>query len=140
MPLAHYIPLLRKNKLKVTPKRMAVIGLFLSRKRYLSPQEVHGFLRNKFSCLGLPSVYRILEELRGVGILTKVERRERMLYYAICKDVDTRHHHFVCRNCRKVEEVYYDEFSKLACHIAKSIRAKAEVHSMQIEGLCEACK
>lgn len=136
-----YYECLRRSSLKVTPKRQAVIGLFLRTRKCLGPRQIWQRLRPGFSRLGLPSIYRILEELRGCGILDRMERRDRRLYYALCTVRDAgHHHHFVCRKCERVEEVAFCNFGELAGLIEKQLGGKAESHDLRVEGLCRHCR
>lgn len=136
-----YLNWLRKHHLKVTPRRKAVIGLLSREKRYFSPLEVWNLLKCQFTHLGLPTTYRILEELRNIGLLTRIERENRQLYYFLCKVSPTvHHHHFVCKSCKRVEPVEFCDFGRINQFIEKKLNGKAESHSLQIEGLCSECK
>lgn len=139
MDIKYYLDKVKAGQLKNTPKRRAVIGLFLRGNKYLGPQEVRRMLKNRFSRLGLPSVYRILEELHRLGILAKVEKN-RQLYYALCRTPQGDHHHFVCKKCKRVEEVNYCNFKEISRFIEKELNGKVESHLLQIEGLCSHCK
>lgn len=136
-----YFNRLREHNLKVTPKRKAVINLLLKEERYFSPSEVWSVLRKKSTHLGLPTTYRILEELKSIGILTKIEREDGHLYYFLCDVPHTvHHHHFVCRNCKKVEAVKFCNSRQIARFIEQELDCKTETHFFQIEGLCSQCK
>jgi len=135
-----YLQVLRKNKLKITPKRKAVIGLFLKSGMRMEPYEVYRKLKQKLSKLGLPTVYRILDELEGIGILVQSPTEDRQLRYALCDCPGTHHHHFVCRKCKKVDEVDFCNFKGISKFIEKNLRAKVETHHLQIEGVCAKCK
>ena len=139
MDIKYYLGKVKAGRLKNTPKRRAVIKLFLRAKKYLGPQEVRCALQNQFSRLGLPSVYRILEELYRLGILVKVEK-DRQLYYTLCSAPQGDHHHFVCKKCRGVEEVNYCNFKEISRFIEKELHGKVESHLLQIEGLCSNCR
>ena len=139
MDIKHYLNKVKAGRLKNTPKRRAVIGLFLRGNKYLGPQEVQRVLKDQFSRLGLPSVYRILEELYQLGILVKVEKN-RQLYYALCRIPHHDHHHFICKKCKKVEEVDYCNFKEVSEFIERELNGKVESHLLQIEGLCSQCK
>lgn len=136
----HYFKLLKKNSLKVTPKRKAVIALFLKNSRHMGPYDVFEHLRKKIVPLGLPTVYRILEELCGIGILTKVPSSDRQLAYVLCRMPEEHHHHFVCRKCHKVEEVEYCNFEAISALIKKKFGGIVEQHSLHMEGLCGRCQ
>ena len=136
-----YSDCLREGRLKVTPKRRAVIDLFLRRRACLGPAGIWRSLKPGFKSLGLPSVYRILEELRGCGILDRVERRDGQLSYALCTSRDAgHHHHFVCRKCERVEEVDFCNFRDMAGFIEEQLGCKTESHSLRVEGLCKRCR
>lgn len=138
---AQYHERLRGNNLKVTPKRRAVIGIFLRTRKCFGPRQIWQSLKPDFPRLGLPSIYRILEELRGCGILDRMERRDRRLCYALCTVHDAgHHHHFVCRKCERVEEVDFCNFRELAGLIEKQLGGKVESHDLRVEGLCKHCR
>ncbi|MFA6358427.1 MAG: Fur family transcriptional regulator [Candidatus Omnitrophota bacterium] len=140
MDANNYLITLKENHLKITPRRRAVIELFLKEGRYLGPYEIRVILKKRSLKVGLPSVYRILEELEEAGILVKVEHKNRQIYYGLCKKPHQDHHHFICRKCKKVEEVEYCNFTGVSEFIEKNLCGKVESHTMQIEGLCSACK
>ena len=131
-----YLNKLRKNNLKLTPKRKAIIDFFLCKERYLTPQDLWEGLKKKFKHLGLPSIYRNLETFSQCGILTKIQRPDRRLYYGLCNSKNKHHHHIICIKCGKVEE-----FSDCDLFRKKTIKGfKVVSHSLQIEGICVNCR
>ena len=135
-----YIQVLKDNCLKVTPRRKAVIDSFMKCSSYMSPYDVHSKLKKKLSTIGLPTVYRILAELKNTGILVQSLSEDRQLRYALCTLPNEHHHHFTCRKCRKVEEVGFCNFKGVSRFIENKLNAKVEAHQLQIEGLCSKCK
>ncbi|HTZ11101.1 MAG TPA: Fur family transcriptional regulator [Candidatus Margulisiibacteriota bacterium] len=135
-----YIQVLKDNRLKITPRRKAVIDIFLKCSAHLSPYDVHVKLKRKLSTLGLPTVYRILAEFKNVGILVQSLSEDRQLRYALCSLPHQHHHHFTCRKCSKVEEVDFCNFKSVSQFIKNKLNAKVESHQLQIEGLCSKCK
>ncbi len=138
--MKYYLDVLKQNGLKITPKRRAVIDLFLKNNRRMGPREVYQKLRKDIAPLGLPTVYRILEQLKNIGVLMQIPSEDRQLYYVLCKMPDGHHHHFVCRGCRRVEEVEYCNFGAVSKFIEKNLNGKVEQHFLQIEGLCSKCR
>jgi len=136
----NYLEILKANSLKITPRRKAVIELFLTKGSYLGPYEIRDILKKKSLKIGLPSIYRILEELEVTDILVKVEHKNRQLYYSLCKKPQEDHHHFICRQCNKVEEVEFCNFQEISQFIEKKLKGKVQHHSLHIEGLCSKCK
>ena len=138
--MEQYLKILKNNNLKITPRRRAVLGIFLGNEIYLGPYDVRKLLLKSKINIGLPSVYRILQEFKKTGILVEIERADRQLYYGLCKTPDCDHHHFICKKCNKVEEVEFCNFDEMARFIEKKLKAKVERHTLHIEGLCAACK
>lgn len=134
-----YLAILKKHSLKITPKRRAVIALFLKTKRRLGPAEIYRDLAKKISPLGLPTIYRILEEFCRIGILVRIVHKDRALSYSLCALLDKHHHHFICRRCQRVEEVESCCFGQTAKAIEHSLGCRIEEHFLQIEGLCASC-
>ncbi|MFA5090811.1 MAG: Fur family transcriptional regulator [Candidatus Omnitrophota bacterium] len=135
-----YLQALKSNRLKITPRRKAVIDLFMKQGIQMGPYDVYEKLQNRLSVIGMPTVYRILDEFTKVGILVKSLSEDRQLRYALCALPGEHHHHFTCRKCRKVEEVAFCDFNKVSKFIEKNLKAKVEAHQLQIEGLCSKCK
>jgi Fe2+ or Zn2+ uptake regulation protein len=73
--------ILKELKLKATPKRLAILDILYHASIYLSPDEVWTQMKERFRTIGLPTVYRNLEELAGRGIISKVIHPDRKLYY-----------------------------------------------------------
>lgn len=137
-----YVKLLRDNGLKATPKRKAVIDIMLNNRRYYSPMEVWENIKCRFSTLGLTSVYRILESLENIGIVTTVEKEDRRLYYFLCTidNYKSPHHHFICRSCHGVRPVNRCHVDMLYTFVEEELGCKPEAHYLQIEGLCRKCR
>ena len=135
-----YIQRLRQKGHRITPKLRAVIELFLHNQRVLGAFEVHSALQNEFEALGLPTVYRILDNLAKAGILMTFVNKDRELRYFICRQLETEHHHhFICKSCGKVDEVQLCIIDKVSTFIKNSLQADVQDHFLQLEGLCSKC-
>lgn len=140
MLLETYIARLKKNGHRVTPKVRAVIALFLERRSVLGPLDVQARLQKEFKGVGLPTIYRILETLANCGILLTAANPERQLRYYLCRDInEEHHHHFICLQCGKVEEVNLCLMEQLEKFVQRRLKATVQNHLLQIEGLCSKC-
>ncbi len=135
-----YIQVLKDNRLKITPRRKAVIDIFMKCSAHMSPYDVCAKLKKKLPTIGLPTVYRILTEFKNAGILVQSLSEDRQLRYALCTLPNEHHHHFTCRKCRKIEEVDFCNLKGVSRFIENKLNAKVEAHQLQIEGLCSKCK
>ena len=133
----HYIHKLRAQKLKITPKRQAILDYFIKEGRNLTPEQVWEKLKKVFKNLGYPSVYRNLESFKECGILVKIQREDRRLCYALCTANESahHHHHIVCILCGKVDDVEGCVLSG----IKNASGYKVLKHMVQLEGLCPKC-
>jgi Fe2+ or Zn2+ uptake regulation protein len=131
---------LRDGGLKVTPRRVAIARMLLRSGRATTPDQVWRRLRPGLGRLGLPSVYRILEELSGVGLLTRIELDDRVLRYAACTAGPGHHHHIVCSRCGRVEVVDCGFPASSRRAIKRRTGFRVTSHTMQVEGLCPDCQ
>ena len=135
--MEEFLDKLRIAGCKVTPRRKAIIDLFLGEGGVRSPQEIREALKEKIGQCGLPGIYRNLETMVSCGILFRIvtfggERR-----YALCRadNVEGHHHHIVCISCGRVGVVtdcLYSDGMKIDGFRLLN-------HVVQLNGLCEAC-
>ena len=135
-----HIAKLKSQKLKLTPKRKAILDCFVKAGKHLTPEDVWKSLKSTFKRLGLPSIYRNLESFVKCEILVKIYREDRRLYYALCQshahsDYHHHHHHIVCVKCGKVDDVEGCMFADI-----KTVNGyKVLKHTLQLDGLCPKC-
>ncbi|HZR17250.1 MAG TPA: Fur family transcriptional regulator [Verrucomicrobiae bacterium] len=140
MSVETYIKRLRQSGHRITPKVRAVLKLFVERGSVLDPFEVRARLHKQFKGIGLPTVYRILESLANCGILLTAVNPERQLRYYLCRHIDeAHHHHFICLECGKVEEVNLCLMDEVEKYVERRLKATVRNHLLQIEGLCAKC-
>ncbi len=130
--------MLKSLKLKATPKRLAVLALLAAEEGYVSPEDIRCKLQGEFARLGLPTVYRILDELAAGGIITKIIHPNRQLYYYFCGNTE-HHHHFICLSCRRVEDLDGCGLHGMDGEIAAKTGGKVLSHILQVNGLCRDC-
>ncbi len=129
---------LKGLNLKATPKRLAILRTLALESTYVSPEEIWQKLRGRFSAIGLPTVYRNLEELAAGGVISKVIHPNRQLYYHFCPNRH-HHHHFICVACRRVEDVDVCALDGLEREIDAKIGGRVLSHIIQVNGLCRNC-
>jgi len=130
--------ILRSLNLKKTPKRLALLDILMKESAYLSPEEIWKKMKRKFGRIGLPTIYRNLEELSERNIISKVTLPNRQLYYYLCQN-QSHHHHFICLSCRKVEDISFCGFNELEKEVTQKIKGKILSHIMQVNGICRNC-
>jgi Fur family ferric uptake transcriptional regulator len=129
---------LKKLSLKVTPKRIAIIEILMKEPGYLSPEEIWRKMKRQFNRIGLPTVYRNLEELADGNVISKITHPNRQLYYFFCGN-NEHHHHFVCLSCRNVDDINFCAIHELQKEVKKKLDAQVVSHILQVNGLCKEC-
>ena len=130
--------LLKRLGLKVTPRRLAVIEVMADEGTILSAEQVWTKARARIGNVGLPTIYRILEELARAGQVTRVVQEDRQSYYYFCRN-ERHHHHFVCVSCKKVEDIDLCLPEGLRREISERIKGTLLSHIIQLQGLCRRC-
>lgn len=134
--MEQYLEKLKNHGLKLTPRRQAIIELFLNCKNHMTPEEVLLKLKIKIKRCGVPGIYRNLESLVECGILTRIQQFDRKRHYSLCScNHDKHHHNITCIKCGKV-----DEIKDCSLHSVKKINGyKVISHFMQVNGICSDC-
>jgi Fe2+ or Zn2+ uptake regulation protein len=130
--------ILKQLKLKVTPRRQEVMNCLGSEQSYLSADEVWSRIKLRLGSIGLPTVYRILDELAEAGVITRIFLSDRKQYYFLCVNLG-HHHHFVCESCRRVEDVEQCGLDGVSRAFARRSGGRVTSHILQINGICGSC-
>ncbi len=125
----------------MTPKRLAILDILARETAYVSPEEVWVEMKKRFEKIGLPTVYRNLEDLAQGGLIIKIIHPDRKLYYYYCHNSEFgHHHHFICVSCRKVEDLKFCGLEEIRKEVEENLNGSIVSHLMQVYGLCRGCK
>lgn len=131
--------IIKQKGLRLTKTRRAVLEMFaathtpLSVPRILAELECHGISVNK------TTVYRELEQLEKIGIVKSLLLQDRKQYFELA--TRDHHHHFVCMECEKVEDILFNEtdLSRQETLLAQQKGLSIFRHSLEFFGLCKMC-
>ncbi len=82
------------------------------------------------------TVYRQLEKYIAEGKIIEVELGDGKKRYEL-KSLD-HHHHLICNNCGKLEDIEFDE-SQIMKQVGSKTKFKIEKHSLEFFGICAEC-
>ncbi|OGI14262.1 MAG: hypothetical protein A3E38_03145 [Candidatus Moranbacteria bacterium RIFCSPHIGHO2_12_FULL_54_9] len=131
---------LRFHKLRLTKTRQAVVELFVRNETPLSVPDILLALHKRQAGVNKTTVYRELERLQAIGVLEPVQLGDRKQYYELASR--KHHHHLVCLQCERVEDIDMDE-AVLFAEERKWSREKHFIilrHSLEFFGLCRQCQ
>lgn len=123
--------------IKSTNSRNAVMEIIINNKSPLDANEILEGLRKKGLSTDQATVYRILNTFYEKGIVKRIEIGEGKYRYEIEK---AHHHHLVCTNCGRIEDIEIDLTEDFDREISIKKGFKVRSHSLEFFGLCKTCQ
>jgi Fur family transcriptional regulator, ferric uptake regulator len=134
-PLA---PRLSAGGERVTRQRLLVADALAAAGEQLSAQELYERIRADHPDVGRATVFRALEALVSVGAARRLERPGHVYAYVSCEP--EHHHHLVCTECGRVEEIGERYVGDLSQAISERYRFRIEDATLDFYGRCARCQ
>ena len=99
---AHALARMQDEGHRVGGARSAVVEHLAAQRCCVSAQEIHDGLRGAGHAVGLASVYRTLELLRGLRLVQRLDVGDGTARYEAAHPLGGHHHHLVCDDCGRV--------------------------------------
>ena len=126
---------LRASGLKNTLPRLKVLEVFRrSQKRHLSAEDVYKALLAEGSDIGLATIYRVLLQFVGAGLLQRQHFEGDKAVFEL--DEGLHHDHLVCVRCGRVEEFVDAEIERRQRQIAADRGFELQEHALSLYGVC----
>lgn len=122
---------------KKTPARDAITDFLEISSLPVDIEQIIAFLRTKKLKTNKVTVYRIVESLLKNEIIDRVELGEGKYRYEIKKGD---HHHLVCENCGKIQDIEHNSMKSLEAEIYNKQKFLVKRHSLEFFGLCNGCQ
>jgi len=119
--------------------RRAVVELLERQSCALTALEVDAALRQRGAGVGRASVYRVLEQLEGLGLVQRLEVARGTASYERIEPSGSHHHHAVCRSCGRVEPFEDPGLERAIARVSAGVRYEIAEHDVVLRGLCPAC-
>ncbi len=128
---------LREHGHRVTQQRRTVLEIVWSL-RHVTPDQVRGEARKRAQRLDLSTVYRTLELLDEVGLITHAHLGSGSPTY---HPVDEKPHlHLVCRSCGAVGAVDAAVVAPVVKQVASATGFEVDIAHLALYGICARCK
>jgi len=133
---------LKEKGSKLTPQRRATLNVIIENKgEHLNTEEIYELVRKDCPEIGLATVYRTLQLLEEIEIISRINLDDGCSRYEIkTNDEDHQHHHLICQECNKIIEVKIDLLDPLEKEIEKEYDFDIKDHKVKFFGLCTDCK
>jgi Fur family peroxide stress response transcriptional regulator len=123
--------------IKVTPQRIAIYKELASTDQHPSTETIYKKIKDYYPNISLTTVYRTLETFEKLGLISVVN----VLYNAARYDANLDpHHHIVCTECKKVEDVYDESLNNLDISNKTLGDYQVEGYSILLSGVCTSCR
>lgn len=130
---APFAAMCQRHKWKRTVQRRAVFKCLCGNREHPTVETVWRRVREMVPDVSLDSVYRILDDFAGVGVIRRLEGVKVIRY-----DADTSpHEHFVCERCGRMHD--------FACLEPESVAemcqdfGRVESVELTVHGICRDC-
>jgi Fur family ferric uptake transcriptional regulator len=128
---------LRAGGYRLTPQRQLVLEAVASL-GHATPDEIAERVRRTASGVNISTVYRTLELLEELGLVTHTHLGHGAPTYHAADDAD--HLHLVCRKCGGIEEVPTQVLDSVVGRVAADHGFAVDAGHFAIFGLCRACR
>jgi Fur family ferric uptake transcriptional regulator len=120
--------------------RTAVIALLGEQSCALSAYEIEAKLREDGRGVGRASVYRTLDQLDGLGLVTRIDVGQGIARYEPNRPGAEHHHHMVCARCGEVIPFADDELEATIDRVAERVTFEVAEHEIVLHGACADCR
>ncbi len=118
--------------------RQAVVDLLAAQPCALSAQEIEAALRGSAREVARASVYRVLDELEQLGLVSRIEVGQGTTRYEP-QHLHTHHHHLVCSACGELIPFEDDELERTIARVARRVAFDVTEHDIVLHGTCAEC-
>jgi Fur family ferric uptake transcriptional regulator len=130
---------LRKNDLKLTLSRKAILSALLKNHGPFSAEDLHAKFLKK-TC-DLATVYRTLTSLEEVKMIRRCEFGDGVARFELTgPNQSHHHHHLVCTDCKKIEVIDLSDMEESIDLVARKKGFKEVSHILEFFGTCPDCQ
>jgi Fe2+ or Zn2+ uptake regulation protein len=129
--------LFRANGRKITAQRQSIFRALEGDVSHPSAERVHEKVRREMPNVSLKTVYQTLNDLAELGAISVLDVGTGSARFD--PNVETTHHHLVCRSCGKVRDLAAD-FPGLAVSHRAAQGFAVDSAEVVFRGLCDECR
>ena len=130
---------LKKEGLKYTPQRTAVLEEIIKDKGHRESEEIYLALKKSAQHVSRATVYRTMDILVNNGFARKMNLGDGRARYE--SKVNSPHHdHLVCMDCGLIVEFMDQQIEDLQDKIAIQYNFQLKRHIHQLFGICKKCQ
>ncbi|AEV88831.1 Fur family transcriptional regulator [Actinoplanes sp. SE50] len=129
--------MLRERGLRLTPQRQLILEA-VHELGHATPESVHNAVRERVAGVNITTVYRTLELLEELGLVSHTHLSHGSPTYHPAGE--GQHVHLVCRSCGSIEEVEPSVLSPVCDRLRDERHFRVDVGHVSLFGVCGNCK
>ncbi len=131
--------ILKERRIRVTKYRLAILGLLKEESdRFISIDEIRTRISGEYPKFDFSTAYRALELFEEKQLVYKTKMDDKICYTIQC-EVDSDHHHLICKNCGKKIVLNFCPFEELEDQY-EALGFDTFDHMRDFFGICQKCK
>ena len=124
--------------LRLTPQRDVLLRALSETTGHPTADDLVKKVRKVLPTVSHATVYRNVQELVRAGLIGTLERSGAAVQFEVNPD---HHHHFMCRRCGQVWDVYLDQVAVTLDKQRSPLRGfRIDRRDVQLHGLCARCR
>jgi len=130
---------LKRAGLKATLPRLRILHILeTGDRRHFSAEDVYKALLDAEEDVGLATVYRVLTQFEGAGLVTRHHFEGGHSVFEL--NQGTHHDHLVCVRCGRIEEFVDNVIEDRQVDIAHRHGFSITDHALYLYGVCQKCQ
>ncbi|HZQ10135.1 MAG TPA: Fur family transcriptional regulator [Anaerolineae bacterium] len=129
---------LRQAGHRLTPQRESVLATVAESDGHITAEEILERVRARYPYLNKSAVYRSLDLLAELGIVTQTDLGHGRVEYELHRH--PHHHHLICRQCKSVKQIDHKAFVSLQRQLESDFGFKPDLDHFAIFGVCRKCQ
>jgi Fur family transcriptional regulator, ferric uptake regulator len=120
--------------------RRAVVELLSEQECAVSALDIEDQLRANGRQIGRASVYRVLDELEALGLVTRLDLGTGTARYEVVDPAGERHHHhLLCDDCGDLVPFSDPELERVIGRVSQRLPYPVSGHDVTLHGSCASC-
>jgi len=129
--------LCRERGERCTVQRRVILETVLDLDNHPSADLIFNAVKDRLPGIARTTVYRSLEHLAGMGVITKACHPGRVARFDPRLDL---HHHLVCLHCNEFFDFEADGLNQLAIPDTSAHGFEVNDYRVQLRGICKTCR
>ena len=129
---------LRSDGRRITAQRSLLLEVIRQSHGHLDASEIYLRARSKDPRISLSTVYRNLNLLKEMGLISELHLDEEHHHYELREEAD--HYHLICSGCERVIEFESPLVGRLIAQVSEGEGFSIERVHMDLVGLCPECR